>query len=473
VADIPNPLGPGSVRVAALAIGLGGAEILVAASRRSDFPTDTQRLLLGVAASQAAVAMRRWRAEADQRRFAALVDRSADFIGFATLGGLPQYLNPAGLNLVGLRRMEQARRVSILDFVVPEERERVRAELWPRVMRDGRWVGEIAFRHFDTGDPIPVLLDWFRIDDPVTGRPTNFATVTRDLTEQKHAEGKLRRLNETLEQRVTDRTAQLEEANRKLRTEIADRERADLRLQELQAELFHATRLSAMGQMAASLAHELNQPLTAATNFVRTAQRLLRTPNRSLAIIDEVMSDAAEQVLRAGQIVGRLRDFIAGGATEKGIESIPRMIEDACRLALAGTAGVGLEPGFDLDPDAGHAFADRIQVQQVLVNLIRNAAEALVGCRSRALLISTARLDAETVEIAVADTGHGVAPEVRSRLFEPFVSTKRNGMGLGLSICRSIIEAHGGWLRCRPNPSGGTIFSFTLRTPREGDLNGH
>ena len=218
-AEIPNPLGEGTVRVASTPIGLGGNAVLIAGSGRSDFPTEAQHLILCVGANQTAIAVDRWRAEADQRRFVTLVERSSDFIGVASLEGVPQYLNPAGLKLVGLDDMDEARRTHVLDYVMPEEQARVRDELWPVVMREGRWIGELAFRHFKSGGAIPALVDWFRIDDLRTGRPINIAAVSVDLTAQKRAEAELRHLNETLEQRVAERTTELAEANEWLLTE--------------------------------------------------------------------------------------------------------------------------------------------------------------------------------------------------------------------------------------------------------------
>ena len=175
---------------------------------------------------------------------------------------------PPACGLVGLGGLADAARLHVLDFLMPKEVALVRDELWPRVMRDGRWVGELDFRHFKTGAAIPFLVDWFRIDDPRRGCPINVATVSRDLTAQKRAEAELRHLNETLEHRVAERTSELAEAHRKLVREGRDRELADARLQEVRQELFHAARLSAAGQMAAALAHELSQPLTAAANSV-------------------------------------------------------------------------------------------------------------------------------------------------------------------------------------------------------------
>ena len=406
-----------------------------------------------VGANHVAIAVERWRAEADQRRFAALVERSSDFVGFASLDGRRQYLDPAGLKLVGLESADEACRLHVLDFVAPDERERVRDELWPLVMREGRWVGELSFRHFQTGASIPFLVDWFRIDDRRTGQPTNIATVSRGLTAQKQVEAELRELAESLERRAAERARELIETSRQLVAEKIEHRRADARLEELQVELFHAARLSAAGQMAAALAHELNQPLTAASNFVNAARRGLATgdPQR-IDSVRQDMDDAVGQVLRAGRIISRLREFAPRGETERRIESVETMVREASALALTGAAALGVEVRFHFDPHAGSAVADRIQAQQVLVDLMRNALEAMEGSPRRELTVATARFDETNVQIAVTDSGPGLAEDMLDRLFEPFASTKRHGMGLGLSICRSIVESHGGWIGAGENP---------------------
>jgi C4-dicarboxylate-specific signal transduction histidine kinase len=271
----------------------------------------------------------------------------------------------------------------------------------------------------------------------------------------------LRRLNETLE-RVAERTAELEEVNRQLQTKIAEREHTDRRLRELQSEVFHAARLSAVGQMAVTLAHELNQVMTAATNFVNASRRLLASGDpHKIETVPKVMDEAAAEILRAGRIIGRLRAFVSRGETERRVENVVTMIEESTALAVIGTEA-GVRTSFRFDPKAERVFADRVQIQQVLVNLMRNAVEAMAGCRRRELEVRTALLDDQTVEIAIVDSGQGLAKSVANHLFEPFVSTKPNGMGLGLSICSSIVEAHGGRLKTEPNPGGGTVFRFTL-----------
>ena len=226
--------------------------------------------------------------------------------------------------------------------------------------------------------------------------------------------------------------------------------------------------------MAAALAHELNQPLAAAVNFVRAAQRQLATGSRDKVVTSSrIMDQAAGEVLRAGQIMRRLRDFVRRGETERRIESIVPMVEEASTLTsiTAGASGVRVHLSFD--PNAARVFADRIQIQQVLVNLMLNAIDAMADSSRRELEVKTALLDDETTAFSVTDSGTGLVAEIADHLFEPFVSTKPNGMGLGLSICRSIVEAHGGRLRTEPNEGGGTIFCFTLpASPTTGENNG-
>ena len=174
------------------------------------------------------------------------------------------------------------------------------------------------------------------------------------------------------------------------------------------------------------------------------------------------MNEAVAEALRAGQIIQGLRDFVRRGETERRIENVVTMIKEAGTLALTGAGSSGVHVRFDFDPNTMRVLVDRIQIQQVLVNLISNAIEAMAKSARRELIVTTTSIDEETVEIAVADSGPGLPKEIAAHLFKPFVSTKPNGMGLGLSICRSIIESHGGSLGSEPNPGGGMIFRFTL-----------
>ena len=459
---ISVPLNEGTLRFAFAPIGFGDNAVLVAASRRTGFPTGVQQLLLCTSANYVTVELERWDTEMRQRRFVALVERSSDLIGFASLDGTTQYLNPAALEFMSLSHLD-GRRPNVLDYVHPEDRVRVRDEVWPVMMQEGRWVGEVRLQHFATGAALPFFVDWFRIDDPRSAQPMNIAAVCRDLTTQKRSEAELRHLNESLEERVAARTRELADANLKLVAESIERRRMDARMQKLQLELYHAARFSEAGQMAAALAHELSQPLTAAANSASAGRRLLATgePER-LGEAREAMVEVAEQLVRAGQIIRRLRDFICRGETEKQVESVAIMVDEASALALNGSNATGVSVHFQFDPNASLALVNPIQIQQVLTNLIRNAIEAMAACSRRDLWITTARLNEETIEVAVSDTGIGLSGDGAGLLFQPFVSTKPHGMGLGLSICKSIVEAHGGCLKCEPNPGGGAIFRFTV-----------
>ncbi|MCH4560513.1 PAS domain S-box-containing protein [Mesorhizobium sp. USDA 4775] len=464
---IDNPFGKGALQIAAVPMGFGGDAGIIAGSVNPKFPSETHRLVLGIAASHATLAMQRWHAEAQHRRLVSLIERSSELVGFARLDGTPQYLNKAGCELLGLSGIEEVERLNIVDFLAPDERTRAHRELIPLVMGTGRWLGELNLRHFKTGEDIPFLVDWFRIDDLRTGRPMNMATVSRDLRGQKQLEESLRRLNESLEQRVAERTSELADALQRLTLEAEERMQADVRSQELQLELLHASRLSAAGQMAGALAHELNQPLTAFTNSVNAGRLMIASGAHSVDTVRDVLDEAADQALRAGEIIRRLRQFVLRGETEMRIEKLPDLIREASALASAGTGAHGVRVRLSFDPRAEAVFGNRIQLHQVLLNLIRNAHEAMAETERRELYVATARLDEELIEIAVADRGSGLPDDMADHLFEPFHTTKSNGMGLGLSICRSIVEAHGGKLRYEPNCGGGAIFRVTLPVPLE------
>ena len=250
--------------------------------------------------------------------------------------------------------------------------------------------------------------------------------------------------------------------------DLTDQQLTETRLNELQSEVTHMSRFTALGEMASTLAHEINQPLTAITNYLKGSRRLLeRMEGEQACVLRDAVEKAADQALRAGDIIRRLREFVARGESERRVESLPKLIEDASTLALIGAKESGVEVSFRLDATADLVLADRIQIQQVLVNLIRNAIEIMVETSNRRELeIATVANGDETVEVNVADTGPGLAPEVAAQLFQPFVTTKRKGMGLGLSICRTIVEAHGGRIWVDPRPGGGTIFRFTLRAAK-------
>jgi two-component system sensor kinase FixL len=247
--------------------------------------------------------------------------------------------------------------------------------------------------------------------------------------------------------------------------DLTERQATEARLQELQSELVHVSRLTAMGEMASALAHELNQPLSAIANYLKGSRRLLAgLPGDLVKTLADALDKATEQALRAGDIIRRLRDFVDRRETEKRVESIAKLVEEAGALALVGAKERGISVHYDIDRAFDRVVADRVQVQQVLLNLMRNAIEAMAGSERRDLVVSNAADHDGMIRIDVADSGSGIAPEVADRLFQPFVTSKRDGMGVGLSISRTIIEAHGGRIWAEPNPGGGTRFSLTLRS---------
>ena len=455
--------GGNDLHVVTVPIGRGGDSILAAGSARGTFPTKIERLLLNTGANQAAIAFQKWLGDADKTRFTTLVQRTTDFIGIASLSGRVQYVNPAGLQSLGLATLDDALRLHVFDFISPRDRETMQHELWPLVLRTGRWRGELDLVHLGSGAPISFLIDCFRIDDPRNGEPMNVATVNRDLSTQKNSEADLRHLNDSLERRVQERTIELADTNRRLVVENFERERADFRVQKLRYELFHAARLTAAGQMAAALAHELSQPLTAVVNSVNAAKRLMACGDHaSLMVAREVTDEAAGQAMRASEIIRRLRQFVTRDETERRIEELPSMIKEAGALVLSGVAPFLARLNFRFDDRATDVWVNRVQIQQVLVNLIRNAFEAMADQDQREVTLATRLLDGDMVEITVADIGPGIPGDIAGRLFEPFVSSKHDGMGLGLSISRSIIEAHDGQLVAERKPEGGTVFRFTL-----------
>jgi signal transduction histidine kinase/PAS domain-containing protein len=452
-----------NLHVATAPIGLSGDAMVAAGSSRSTFPTRTEKLLLNTGANQAAIAFQQWLGDADKRRFTTLVQRSTDVVGIASLGGHIQYVNPAGLQSLGFSTLDDALRLHVLDLVSRRDRPAVRNEVWPLVLRTGRWKGELDLMHFRSKTPIPFLIDCFRIDDPRNGEPMNVATVSRDLSAQKISEAELRRLNESLERRVERRTIELAEAHKQLLADNLEREKADVRFQKLRNELFHMARLTAAGQMTTALAHELTQPLTAIINSVNATKRLLAREDRaSLVIAQEVADEVVDQALRASDIIRGLRQFVTLDETERRTEALPPMIEEAVALALSSVASLAAHPNFEFDDKATDVFVNRVQIQQVLVNLIRNAIEAMAGQDQREMTLATRVLDDGMIEVTVVDIGPGIPGDIAGRLFEPFVSNKRDGMGLGLSISRSVIEAHGGRLTAGPKPGGGTILRFTI-----------
>lgn len=247
--------------------------------------------------------------------------------------------------------------------------------------------------------------------------------------------------------------------------DLTARRDAERRLKDLQSELIHVSRVSAMGTMASTLAHEINQPLTAIANYLEATRAMIPVGGEGLlGEIGEALDLAAAQALRAGGIVRRLRAFVDGGDVGFRVERLDLLVEEATSLGLLGAHEAGIQVTLTIAAGLDRVMVDRIQIQQVLVNLIRNAIQAMAGVTVKELTIATAPDRAGWVKVTVSDTGPGIDPEVRDRLFQAFVTTKEDGMGLGLSICRTIVEAHGGriWTEAIDGGGGGTAFYFCI-----------
>ena len=249
--------------------------------------------------------------------------------------------------------------------------------------------------------------------------------------------------------------------------DLTERQETETRLQELQSELVHMSRLSAMGEMASALAHELNQPLSAIANYLSGARRLLERADVDEPRATDALEKAADQALRAGEIIRRLRDFLARGEGERRVENLPKLVQEACALALVGAKEHSIRVNYALALDTEAVLVDRVQIQQVILNLVRNAIDAMAEHPRRELTIATGAANDGMAMISVSDTGPGVDNIAAAKLFQPFVTTKATGMGVGLSISRSIVEAHGGRIWTEPNPGGGAIFRFTVRLAPE------
>ena len=244
--------------------------------------------------------------------------------------------------------------------------------------------------------------------------------------------------------------------------DLSEDHRARTRIEELQTDLIRVSRASALGTMGSALAHELNQPLSAVAGFVEASAALL--DQSGVAVPDklrEFMDKAVTQTHRAGDVIRRLRELTRKSNTERSIEDINVLIEETCALATLGTRSENIDVRMRLSPDLPPVLVDRIQIQQIILNLVRNSIEALAECETRRILIATARLG-DSIEITVTDTGPGLPASVRQRPFEPFVSTKPGGTGIGLSICRTIVEAHDGKIAFHTEAGKGTTFRVTV-----------
>src|SRR3984893_1882996 len=380
----------------------------------------------------------RKRAELERRRLASLVEQAADLMAIADLsGGTPLYLNKAGLKMVGFDSWEEARERRGIHYIFPADRQFVNEVLWPTVLEKGSWSGEMRFRHFKTRDPIPILYSAFRIDDPETGQPVNVGNVCRDITDRKRAEA---------EARENDR-----------------------RYREMQMELAHANRVATVGQLTASIAHEVIQPIAATVTNAAAALRWLRAGSSHLETVQQSLTSIVEDGTRAGEVIHRIRALMKKAPPRKDRLEINGVIVEIIELTRGEAVKYGISVLTELADRLPVVEADRVQLQQVLLNLIVNALEATGAANEglRELLISTEKVEAGGVLGGVQDSGPGLEAAMLERVFESFYTTKPTGLGMGLSICRSIIETHGGRPWASTNQGPGATSQFNL----PGDAN--
>jgi PAS domain S-box-containing protein len=364
-------------------------------------------------------------ADDEQRKLASLVEHSSDFIVMATPEGPVLFVNPAGQSMVGLDADEAVRGAKITDYLVEEDQDKFRGQVWPALLRDERWEGEMRLRHFKTGAAIPVHQQAFCIKEADSDRPLALATISRDITERKRAEEQLR---------------------------LA------------QAELEHVSRVTTMGELTASIAHEINQPLTAIVNNAKACEHLLACHPPDLAEVRLAIADIAQAGTRAGEVLTHIRALLQKRAPAQDRVDINEVIREVLALVPNELGKHHISVRTELLSNLAPVLGDRVQLQQVVLNLVMNGIEAMtVSTRRPGLLLIRSQMhESGNVLVAVQDTGAGLDPRNASHIFDAFFTTKAAGMGMGLPICRSIVEAHGGHLSIARNESEGVTFQFTL-----------
>jgi C4-dicarboxylate-specific signal transduction histidine kinase len=284
---------------------------------------------------------------------------------------------------------------------------------------------------------------------------------------QRQAEEQLRRARDQLEEKVQSRTAELRTANRDLQAEMAEREAAEEAVRTMEAELTHVSRVTLMGELTASIAHEVNQPLGAIMNYANACRRLLAAGSADHARIDQALESIADDATRASEVIARIRALSKKKPTEKAPYGVKPLISDVVAIAESKMLARGVSVRVELAPELPPLWIDRVQIQQVLLNLMINAMEAMdaVPAPQRILEISAASASHEgeaVVLVTVRDHGPGISPADRGRLFDAFFTTKSGGVGLGLAISRSIVESHRGRLALVSASGPGATFQITL-----------
>jgi two-component system sensor kinase FixL len=363
-----------------------------------------------------------YRQQEASRLLANIIESSEDVILSKSLDGIVMSWNPAAERIFGYGADEMIGR-SIAAIIPPDRREEEQDIL--RRIRAGERIEQYeTVRRRKDGTEIVVSLTVSPLRD-AEGNIVGASKIARDVTERR---------------------------------------RAEQNLATLRTELFHVSRLSAMGQTTAAIAHELNQPLTAVTNYLYAAKRLLACggDGENAARVGELIEKAVAQLLRAGGIIRNLRDFLQKRECSRAACDLNEIVEESVALGLAGGADVNIKSRILLDPSTGPVLVDKVQIQQVILNLIRNGIEAMAESQTRELTLSTGPDGPGFAQVTVADSGPGLTQDVIQRLFQPFLTTKGSGMGIGLNICKSIVEDHGGRIWLLADTGRGAAFRVRL-----------
>jgi PAS domain S-box-containing protein len=433
---VADPTGGGTVRLALAPIGFGGDAVIVMGARRTDFPTATERLLLGIAANEAAVALQRWQAETEERtrrteqELRLVIDTISALVWSALPDGSVDFVNKRLLEYTGLP-LDDVKGWGWTAAWHPQDRATLLEE-WHAALAIGEpFTKEARVRRAD-GE-----YRWFlwhtvpRLDED-GNILTWYGTIT-DFEDRKRAE------------------------------------EAEKELHQARADLAHLSRVSTLGELTSSIAHEVNQPLGAVVINAGIGLRVLAAQPPNLADAREAFELIINDGKRASEIIARIRALVTKAAPRKDALDINEVILDVISLTSSEMSRNSVSLHTQLGLELPLIQGDRVQLQQVMLNLIINAVEAMSGASEgpRELLIGSCRDGSNNVLVTVGDSGPGLEPASLDHLFDAFYTTKPSGMGMGLSICRSIVEAHGGHVRATAGIPGGATFEFTLPTDWE------